>query len=138
VKKHPQEGEREGEKRKGGRERVWEGEREGEKELEEEEGRDMGMMMLLVTATKVVGVMGALTVAANSFAYRRFHKKNLAPFENPVDESHELLASFPIHKDGWFSFLFVSSIRLVLFLFWFSERGEHLGQKLPLVLNMMD
>jgi hypothetical protein len=59
----------------------------------------MGMMMLLVTATKVVGVMGALTVAANSFAYRRFYKKNLAPFENPVDESHELLASFPIHKD---------------------------------------
>ncbi len=93
-----------------------EGEREVEKELEEEERREMGMMMLLVTATKVVGVMGALTVAANSFAYRRFYKKNLAPFENPVDESHELLASFPIHKDGWFSFLFVIWVGLVSFL----------------------
>ncbi|CAM6040418.1 unnamed protein product [Sphagnum compactum] len=59
----------------------------------------MAPMLLLVTATKVVGVMGALTVAANVLAYRHFHKKNLAPFENPIDESHELLASFPIDKD---------------------------------------
>ncbi|CAM6016116.1 unnamed protein product [Sphagnum balticum] len=59
----------------------------------------MAPMLLLVTATKVVGVMGALTVAANVLAYRHFRKKNLAPFENPIDESHELLASFPIDKD---------------------------------------
>ncbi len=57
-------------------------------------------MLLLVTATKVVGVVGALTVAANVLAYRHFYKKNLTPFENPIDESHELLASFPIDKDG--------------------------------------
>jgi hypothetical protein len=62
--------------------------------------RKMAPMLLLVTATKVVGVMGALTVAANVLAYRHFHKKNLAPFENPIDESQELLASFPIDKDG--------------------------------------
>ncbi|CAK9212870.1 unnamed protein product [Sphagnum jensenii] len=59
----------------------------------------MSPMLLLVTATKVVGVMGALTVAANVLAYRHFYKKNLTPFENPIDESHELLASFPIDKD---------------------------------------
>lgn len=60
----------------------------------------MSPMLLLVTATKVVGVVGALTVAANVLAYRHFYKKNLTPFENPIDESHELLASFPIDKDG--------------------------------------
>lgn len=60
----------------------------------------MAPIVLLINATKVAGVVGALTVAANTLAFRHFYKKNLIPFDDPVDESQEVLASFPIDKSG--------------------------------------
>ncbi|EFJ19560.1 hypothetical protein SELMODRAFT_935, partial [Selaginella moellendorffii] len=62
---------------------------------------------LLINATKIVGAAGVLTVAANTIGYLQFRRKKLAPFECPIDESQELLASFPIDKpaeDGGFFF----------------------------------
>jgi hypothetical protein len=60
----------------------------------------MAPIVLLLNASKVAGVVGAITVAANALAFRHFHHKNLAPFDDPVDESNEVLAAFPIDKDG--------------------------------------
>lgn len=60
----------------------------------------MAPMVLLLNASKVAGVVGAITVAANALAFRHFHNKNLAPFPDPVDETQEVLASFPIDKEG--------------------------------------
>lgn len=57
-------------------------------------------MVLLLNASKVAGVLGAISVVANALTFRHFHKKNLAPFPDPVDETQEVLASFPIDKDG--------------------------------------
>jgi len=56
-------------------------------------------MVLLLNASKVAGVVGAITVVANALTFRHFHRKNLAPFPDPVDETQEVLASFPIDKD---------------------------------------
>lgn len=67
----------------------------------------MAPMVLLLNATKVVGVVGAITVAANALTFRHFYKKNIAPFPDPVDETKEVLAEFPIDKeveDGGFFF----------------------------------
>lgn len=60
----------------------------------------MAPMVLLLNATKVVGVVGAITVAANALTFRHFYKKNIAPFPDPVDETKEVLAEFPIDKEG--------------------------------------
>jgi hypothetical protein len=60
----------------------------------------MAPMVLLLNASKVVGVVGAITVAANALTFRHFQQKNLAPFPDPVDETQEVLASFPIDKEG--------------------------------------
>eukprot|EP01018_Ginkgo_biloba_P034699 Gb_25847 [translate_table: standard] len=57
------------------------------------------MALLLLNVSKVLGVAGIITVAANTFAFLRVHRKKLAPFESPIDESQEVLASFPINKD---------------------------------------
>lgn len=67
----------------------------------------MAPMVLLLNASKVVGVVGAITVVANALTFRHFQQKNLAPFPDPVDETQEVLASFPIDKeveDGGFFF----------------------------------
>eukprot|EP00249_Psilotum_nudum_P018186 c26679_g2_i1 orf=130-900(+) len=56
-------------------------------------------LVLLLSISKLVGVVGILTVAANAFAFRYFQRKNLAPFENPIDESQDILAVFPIDRD---------------------------------------
>jgi hypothetical protein len=60
----------------------------------------MAPMVLLLNASKVAGVVGAITVAANALAFRHFQHKNLAPFPDPVDETQDVLASFPIDKEG--------------------------------------
>ncbi|KAH9324413.1 hypothetical protein KI387_004591, partial [Taxus chinensis] len=64
------------------------------------------MAVLLLNVSKLFGVAGIIAVAANTFALLRFRRKKLAPFENPIDESQEFLASFPIDKnvddDGFF------------------------------------
>lgn len=67
----------------------------------------MAPMVLLLNATKVAGLVGAITVVANALTFRHFHRKNIAPFPDPVDESKEVLAEFPIDKeveDGGFFF----------------------------------
>lgn len=55
--------------------------------------------MFLLNVSKVFGVAGFIAVAANTFAFFRIHRRKLAPFENPIDESQEVLASFPVNKD---------------------------------------
>lgn len=60
----------------------------------------MAPMVLLLNASKVAGVLGAITVVANALTFRHFHRRNLAPFPDPVDETQEVLASFPIDKNG--------------------------------------
>lgn len=55
--------------------------------------------MFLLNVSKVFGVAGIIAVAANTFAFLRIHRRKLAPFENPIDESQEVLASFPVNKD---------------------------------------
>lgn len=60
----------------------------------------MAPMVLLLNATKVAGLVGAITVVANALTFRHFHRKNIAPFPDPVDESKEVLAEFPIDKEG--------------------------------------
>ncbi|KAJ7561489.1 hypothetical protein O6H91_03G030700 [Diphasiastrum complanatum] len=67
----------------------------------------MAPLLLLVNVSKIVGVASVLTVAVNTLAFRHFRKKNLASFENPIDEDEEVLATFPIDKaveDGGFFF----------------------------------
>lgn len=55
--------------------------------------------MFLLNVSKVFGVAGIIAVAANTFAFLKIHRKKLAPFENPIDESEEVLASFPVNRD---------------------------------------
>lgn len=55
--------------------------------------------MFLLNVSKVFGVAGIIAVAANTFAFLKIHRRKLAPFENPIDESEEVLASFPVNKD---------------------------------------
>eukprot|EP01018_Ginkgo_biloba_P026010 Gb_03715 [translate_table: standard] len=67
----------------------------------------MSIASLLLNASKLVGVLATLTIAANTFAFHRFRKKNLQPFENPIDESKDVLAAFNIHdaeEEGGFFF----------------------------------
>ncbi|GLJ42442.1 hypothetical protein SUGI_0879510 [Cryptomeria japonica] len=57
------------------------------------------MAVLLLNVSKLFGVAGIIAVAANTFALIRFRRKRMTPFENPIDESQELLARFPIDRD---------------------------------------
>uniref|UniRef100_A0A0D6R109 Beta-glucosidase n=1 Tax=Araucaria cunninghamii TaxID=56994 RepID=A0A0D6R109_ARACU len=57
------------------------------------------MAVFLLNVSKVFGMAGIIAVAANTFAFLRFHRKRMASFENPIDESKALLASFPVDKD---------------------------------------
>ncbi|KAL3812245.1 hypothetical protein ACJIZ3_013513 [Penstemon smallii] len=56
----------------------------------------MTLVTLLVTATKLAGVLASVTVAANAFSFSRFKRKNLTPFKSPIDESADILAEFSI------------------------------------------
>ncbi|KAH7286003.1 hypothetical protein KP509_33G055200 [Ceratopteris richardii] len=59
----------------------------------------MVAVLLLLNVSKLIGVAGLLGVAANVFSYRRYHRKNLDPFESLLDEDQEILAEFPIDRD---------------------------------------
>ncbi|BBN02752.1 galactolipid galactosyltransferase [Marchantia polymorpha subsp. ruderalis] len=59
----------------------------------------MAPFLLLLNATKVIGAAGIIAVAVDSVAYRRYRKRNLTPFENPLDETEEILARFEIEED---------------------------------------
>ncbi|ONI27935.1 hypothetical protein PRUPE_1G112100 [Prunus persica] len=54
----------------------------------------MAVVALFVSATKLAGLLVTVTVAANAFSFSRFWKKNLRPFQSPIDESDETLADF--------------------------------------------
>lgn len=55
---------------------------------------EMAVVSLFVSATKLAGLLVTVTVAANAFSFSRFWKKNLRPFQSPIDESDETLADF--------------------------------------------
>ncbi|KAG9457755.1 hypothetical protein H6P81_002263 [Aristolochia fimbriata] len=54
----------------------------------------MAIVGLFVSATKLAGVLFTVTVAANAFSFSRYRKKNLRPFQSPIDESSDVLADF--------------------------------------------
>ncbi|MQM08532.1 hypothetical protein Taro_041387 [Colocasia esculenta] len=56
--------------------------------------RAMAVLSLLLSATKLAGVLATITVAANAFSYSRYRKRNLQPFHSPIDESAEVLVDF--------------------------------------------
>ncbi|GAV71672.1 Glyco_hydro_1 domain-containing protein [Cephalotus follicularis] len=64
----------------------------------------MELTALFVLATKLAGVLVSLTVAANAVSFSRYRRKNLRPFESPIDESADELAVFNINEgeDGFF------------------------------------
>lgn len=57
----------------------------------------MTLATLFLTATKLAGVLVSVTVAANAFSFSRFKRKNLTPFQSPIDESADVLADFNIN-----------------------------------------
>ncbi|XP_059631981.1 beta-glucosidase-like SFR2, chloroplastic [Cornus florida] len=57
----------------------------------------MTFITLIVSATKLAGILATVTVAANAFSFSRFRKKNLRPFSSPIDESSDTLAVFNIN-----------------------------------------
>ncbi|GAB4842969.1 Beta-glucosidase-like sfr2, chloroplastic [Ancistrocladus abbreviatus] len=61
----------------------------------------MAIVALILTATKLAGVLVTVTVAANTISFSRFRKKNLRQFQSPIDESSDTLAVFNVHpSDG--------------------------------------
>ena len=54
----------------------------------------MTLAVVLLSATKLAGVLGAITLAANAISYSRYRKRNLRNFQSPIDESAEVLADF--------------------------------------------
>lgn len=59
--------------------------------------RLMAPIPLLVTATKLAGVLVTITVAANAVSFSRYRKRNLAPFDSPIDETSDTLAIFNVN-----------------------------------------
>lgn len=67
----------------------------------------MAMFELIFSATKLAGILASLTIAANSFSFSRYRKKNLRPFDSPIDESADTLAVFNVDpSDGEVEFFF--------------------------------
>ncbi|XP_068663742.1 beta-glucosidase-like SFR2, chloroplastic [Aristolochia californica] len=56
----------------------------------------MTVVALCISATKLVGGLFTVIVAANAFSYSRYRKKNLRPFRSPIDESSDVLADFSV------------------------------------------
>ncbi|KAI3821532.1 hypothetical protein L1987_09100 [Smallanthus sonchifolius] len=54
-------------------------------------------MALILTATKLAGVLVTITVAANAVSFSRYPKRNLAPFDSPIDETSDTLAIFNVN-----------------------------------------
>ena len=46
--------------------------------------------MFLLNVLKVFGVARLIVVAANTFSFLQIHRRKMAPFENPIDESKEV------------------------------------------------
>lgn len=74
----------------------------------------MAPFLLLLNATKVIGAAGIIAVAVDSVAYRRYRKRNLTPFENPLDETEEILARFEIEEDGKLNLFIIMLLNCLL------------------------
>ncbi|KAL9275295.1 Galactolipid galactosyltransferase SFR2, chloroplastic-like protein, partial [Drosera capensis] len=59
----------------------------------------MAIVGIIITATKLAGVLATVTVVANALSFSRFRRKNLRPFVNPIDESRDVLAAFNVNGD---------------------------------------
>eukprot|EP00897_Mesotaenium_endlicherianum_P000471 jgi/Mesen1/10424/ME000082S09933 len=59
----------------------------------------MAPMVILATVGKVIAGGALASVILNGVAYRQYADEFLKPFPNPIDESQEILAEFPIEKD---------------------------------------
>ncbi|KAK1390340.1 Beta-glucosidase-like SFR2, chloroplastic [Heracleum sosnowskyi] len=57
----------------------------------------MTIVTLVVSATKLAGILVTISVAANVFAFNRYRKKNLQPFISPIDETSDTVAIFNIN-----------------------------------------
>ncbi|KAL8244457.1 hypothetical protein R6Q59_010715 [Mikania micrantha] len=55
-------------------------------------------MALIATATKLAGMLVTITVAANAVSFSRYRKRNLAPFDSPIDETSDTLAVFNVNR----------------------------------------
>ncbi|XP_040990951.1 beta-glucosidase-like SFR2, chloroplastic isoform X1 [Juglans microcarpa x Juglans regia] len=64
----------------------------------------MAFVALFITATKLVGILVTVTVAANAVSFSRYRRKNLRRFQSPIDESSDILADFDVNEDGKFFF----------------------------------
>ncbi|GJU42917.1 beta-glucosidase-like SFR2, chloroplastic isoform X2 [Tanacetum coccineum] len=60
----------------------------------------MAPIPLFVTATKLAGVLVTISFAANAVSFSRYRKRNLAPFESPIDETNDTLAVFNVNPDS--------------------------------------
>lgn len=54
----------------------------------------MTFIVLFLSATKIAGLLVAITVTANAISFSRYRRKNLRPFRSPIDESADVLADF--------------------------------------------
>ncbi|KAI3884614.1 hypothetical protein MKW92_014861 [Papaver armeniacum] len=59
----------------------------------------MAFSVIFIAATKLAGILVTVTVAANAFSFSRYRKKNLLPFDSPIDESSDTLAVFNINEE---------------------------------------
>ena len=57
----------------------------------------MALIPLFVAATKLAGIFVTVTIAANAVSFSRYRKKNLRPFQSPIDDSSETLADFNLN-----------------------------------------
>ncbi|GAB2265690.1 Galactolipid galactosyltransferase sfr2, chloroplastic [Dionaea muscipula] len=60
----------------------------------------MAFIGLIISATKLAGVLLTVTVAANALSFSRFRKKHLRPFVSPIDDSSDILAAFNVHSSS--------------------------------------
>ncbi|KAG6500523.1 hypothetical protein ZIOFF_040370 [Zingiber officinale] len=56
----------------------------------------MVLLALVVSATRIAGVLVVTIVAANALSFSRYRSKNLRPFCSPIDETADVLADFSV------------------------------------------
>lgn len=59
----------------------------------------MSLVDVVVNTGKVIGIAGLVSVVINGAVYRNYAKDHLKKFENPLDETKEVLATFDVSKD---------------------------------------
>ncbi|KAK6265232.1 hypothetical protein QUC31_016069 [Theobroma cacao] len=66
----------------------------------------MAFAALFLSATKLVGMILTVSIAANALSFSRYRKKNLRRFKSPIDESSDTLADFNVNGEGENVFFF--------------------------------